>query len=97
MNANPTLARMVEHVMCVFLSCYNIVQLVCFSKSTSLCMQDLLNDYVCVCVAGWEGKDCNMEIDDCNPDPCVNGATCEVCTLLNCMDNQFSTCIVLNS
>ena len=41
-------------------------------------MQDLLNDYVCVCVAGWEGKDCSIETNECNPNPCVNGATCVV-------------------
>ena len=27
----------------------------------------------CVCDAGFFGEDCEVNIDDCNPDPCVNG------------------------
>ena len=39
--------------------------------------QDLVNDYECVCMEGWEGKDCGTERDECDPDPCVYG-TCTV-------------------
>ena len=41
-------------------------------------LQDLLNDYVCVCEAGWESKNCDVETNECDPNPCVNGATCVV-------------------
>ena len=36
-------------------------------------MQDLVDDYYCACVEGWEGKDCKEERDECATDPCVNG------------------------
>ena len=45
-------------------------------------LQDLLNDYVCVCVAGWEGKDCQVETNECDSNPCINGATCVVSKVL---------------
>ena len=29
--------------------------------------------YVCECVEGFSGRDCETNIDDCTPSPCVNG------------------------
>ena len=40
--------------------------------------QDLLNDYACVCQSGWNGDDCEVEINECDSSPCQNGATCTV-------------------
>lgn len=37
---------------------------------------DELNGYTCVCPAGYEGANCETNIDDCNPNPCLNGGTC---------------------
>ena len=31
---------------------------------------------VCECDAGYEGDHCQTNIDDCNPNPCLNGGTC---------------------
>ena len=31
---------------------------------------------ICECDAGWEGEFCNEEIDECDPNPCLNGGTC---------------------
>ena len=45
-------------------------------------LQDILNDYVCICVTGWEGKDCQVETNECDPNPCVNGAACVVSAVL---------------
>ena len=32
----------------------------------------------CSCVPGWVGDTCNVNIDDCRPDPCQHGGTCQV-------------------
>ncbi|HEY5374627.1 MAG TPA: fibrinogen-like YCDxxxxGGGW domain-containing protein [Polyangiaceae bacterium] len=30
----------------------------------------------CNCLAGWEGDSCQLNHDDCQPNPCMNGGTC---------------------
>ena len=40
--------------------------------------QDTIGSYTCVCATGWSGANCDENIDDCDPDPCLNGATCIV-------------------
>ena len=30
--------------------------------------------YDCACDPGYTGRDCGTEINECDPDPCVNGA-----------------------
>lgn len=37
---------------------------------------NLINDYECHCPAGYEGKDCSLNIDECEPMPCMKGSTC---------------------
>ena len=37
---------------------------------------DKIADYECQCVTGWEGKDCDTNIDDCASNPCQNNAIC---------------------
>ncbi len=32
--------------------------------------------YRCICVNGWTGQDCSINIDDCAIGPCYNGGTC---------------------
>ena len=36
----------------------------------------LLQNYECLCVAGFDGKNCETNIDDCLSRPCKNNATC---------------------
>jgi hypothetical protein len=33
-------------------------------------------DYACSCAAGWMGRNCTENINDCCPMPCFNGGTC---------------------
>lgn len=42
---------------------------------------DLVNDFRCDCPPGFTGKRCEMKIDLCNTNPCVNGV---------CVDKLFS-------
>lgn len=60
---------------------------------TSIRCQDRVNDYLCVCPAGYEGKNCSANIDDCvtNGQPCKNGATCtdKVYTTIKSDQSQF--------
>ncbi|POI33432.1 hypothetical protein CIB84_002816 [Bambusicola thoracicus] len=30
----------------------------------------------CLCTAGWTGPDCSEDINECDSEPCLNGATC---------------------
>ena len=47
------------------------VQVTCFTH-----IQDLINNYNCTCAVGYFGRNCETNIDDCLPRPCVNGGTC---------------------
>ena len=42
----------------------------------SLCYQDAVNDYQCECVAGFTGRNCEINIDECQTAPCNNNGTC---------------------
>ena len=33
-------------------------------------------DYTCSCIAGYNGTNCDNNIDDCDPNPCLNGGQC---------------------
>ncbi|XP_053551464.1 protein crumbs homolog 2 [Bombina bombina] len=35
---------------------------------------DHFNDFRCECRNGWEGLLCQLNIDDCNPNPCISGS-----------------------
>ena len=38
---------------------------------------DGINEYTCVCIAGFTGQDCEVNIDECEPEPCLNGGRCD--------------------
>jgi len=37
---------------------------------------DLVNNYTCTCRSGYTSYNCEVEIDECISDPCLNGGTC---------------------
>ena len=44
------------------------------------CTNSASNDYTCICVEGYEGKNCHQETDDCIQNQCQNGGICKVCS-----------------
>ena len=36
----------------------------------------MINGYECVCAPGFTGKDCDININECESSPCQNNATC---------------------
>ncbi|KAH3779258.1 hypothetical protein DPMN_157058, partial [Dreissena polymorpha] len=44
---------------------------------------DGINDYACACVAGYQGKKCEININECRPNPCKNGDI-EICSSTPC-------------
>ena len=45
-------------------------------QNGATCTSEGTNDYTCECVAGYTDKNCSTNIDDCSPNPCLNGGTC---------------------
>ena len=43
-----------------------------------VCVQDGIDSYSCDCVLGYTGTNCETNINDCDPNPCTNGGTCQV-------------------
>ncbi len=35
-----------------------------------------VNDYRCLCAAGFTGKNCEVDINECETNPCLNNGTC---------------------
>ena len=52
--------------------------LIKFSIVIHFYYKDNTASYICVCEAGWTGANCDQNITDCDPNPCQNGATCNV-------------------
>lgn len=40
------------------------------------CLEGAGLQYSCKCLAGWKGRFCDEEIDECEPAPCQNGGVC---------------------
>lgn len=45
-------------------------------KNGATCLNHPPGNYTCICVNGWTGSDCSVNIDDCKDKPCYNGGTC---------------------
>ena len=57
--------------------------------------------YNCSCVLGWEGDSCAINIDNCSPNPCMNGGTCTVsvkrklfASIINMAEQHFISIII---
>ncbi|XP_048727704.2 mucin-4-like isoform X2 [Ostrea edulis] len=44
--------------------------------NNSLNCTDLVGDYECMCIPGFTGKNCTIDVDECSSGPCKNNATC---------------------
>ena len=49
----------------------------CVITSTCEPQLDNINGYSCVCADGFTSTNCTVNIDDCDPNPCMNGGSCE--------------------
>lgn len=47
----------------------------CNPEGTEMCI-DEDNKFTCKCREGYSGNLCQVNIDDCSSQPCLNGATC---------------------
>lgn len=45
-------------------------------KNGVICLNYSVGNYTCICVNGWTGRDCSINIDDCKDNFCYNGGTC---------------------
>ena len=41
-------------------------------------IEDGINSYTCQCAAGYVGRNCGMNYNDCSPNPCYSGGNCTV-------------------
>lgn len=53
----------------------------CYTDSQRLCLNGaycgiLQRDFMCYCTAGYTGENCDVDIDECQSDPCAAGSTC---------------------
>ena len=47
----------------------------CIMKNARTCI-DLGNNVTCMCLSGWGGSNCGVNIDDCVDSKCKNGGSC---------------------
>lgn len=63
------------------LTCFPVA--VCATDEESLCdshgncVLASPGTFACDCDAGYTGAECDTDINECDPDPCQNGATCD--------------------
>ena len=52
-----------------------LIYVFCFFFPKGTCL-DLVNNYSCICKAGFTGRDCDIPITRCNNDSCYPGVQC---------------------
>ncbi|XP_022803614.1 uncharacterized protein LOC111340956 [Stylophora pistillata] len=55
-------------------------------RNNSTCT-DLIGDYLCSCISGYTGKQCQTNMDECRDQPCFNNGTCH-----DLINNYTCTC-----
>ena len=55
-----------------------------------------MNGFSCDCVDGYEGDRCEVNHNDCLPNPCENGGGCQV-SLYACRVDALNGCNVLRN
>ena len=45
-------------------------------NGNGVCVEVKGGGFICKCEPGWKGFNCSVNIDDCKPNPCANGAAC---------------------
>lgn len=50
-----------------------------------------LGHYICNCIAGYTGKHCEMELDECTSNPCVSGTCLDVVNGFQCVCGEGFT------
>lgn len=79
-NTLPKWSHLHSELIKIWCPCHGLIRTTCAIIAVvlfpSLCMQDRLNGYSCSCPAGFFGLHCETNIDECLPQPCVNGGTC---------------------
>ncbi len=60
--------------------------------SLTIPVQEDVAGYTCSCAPGYEGRNCAMDTDNCEPNPCLNGGSCMVSTspVSACFNNLFT-------
>ena len=49
----------------------------CSETNTISCTNHINSSYTCDCKNGFEDTNCETDINECNSEPCENGATCD--------------------
>lgn len=69
--------------------CHEKIDL-CLSEPCAhgICVDRLFN-YECVCHPGWNGRNCDIDINDCEESPCANDGTC-----VDLIDGYKCNCLI---